>query len=644
MSANTTLRLTPSPALTLASTSAPDEDELTDGMSQNQLIAVMAMLIVFSIFGTLGNGLVLYVFTRKSENVTSTIFILALAWTDFFTCLIILPFTMTNIRLSGHFDYDFVCKLYQFLITCNVPLSAFIMVAIAVDRYFSICHPFLHVVTPRRARVSILCLCMFAFSLGTITACMYGVYELRTENVTRELGEVDWCSNDTAHLRFGPGTTTQVGDSLVLNATVSSGEYSISPTLGNPSPSSASSSLSSSSDDISPSAVVEIVINNSSFQHGAGMAGSGRDNMTSGSGGSLGGWAGGERESPRVCTRQESSWVYNGGLCAENEIIFTEEFIVLYQKVYMSFFVISLLVVFTLYFFIYRSVVRRRAWRRKQKSWSHSPMTMTAAAATGGSKDTCKSRSMTTHTTLTTPAPGPENLELTSSGVTGQAVENCPGAVGDVTKDAAVAGSDGGGGGGENKANDKSGERGEDNKLLPSATDGNNTSSTNPINTTNANNISNSINNVNNANNLNNTATTTNDVLSQKKPSTPSTPSPRTTSMITIAKSGTHENGVETSALTSSAEKKTNRERRDFNFLANIRTAGMLFVVAIVFIFSFLPAWLMATNIATYQIFIFYMHFLYNVANPVIYAFMNQSFRKELKRVFQRGTHFLRSA
>lgn len=104
------------------------------GISQGKIITVMCMLVIFSIFGSLGNGLVLYVFTKKSDKVTSTIFILALAWTDFFTCLVIMPFTVANIKLDSHLYLDFLCKAYQFLITSNVPLSAFIMVAIAVDR------------------------------------------------------------------------------------------------------------------------------------------------------------------------------------------------------------------------------------------------------------------------------------------------------------------------------------------------------------------------------------------------------------------------------------------------------------------------------------------------------------------------------
>jgi hypothetical protein len=66
----------------------------------------------------------------------------------------------------------------------------------------------------------------------------------------------------------------------------------------------------------------------------------------------------------------------------------------------------------------------------------------------------------------------------------------------------------------------------------------------------------------------------------------------------------------------------------DNNLLANLKTAAMLFVVTVVFVVTFCPAFLMALQRAPYNIIVFYLYFANNVANPVIYSFMNQvSFR-----------------
>jgi cholecystokinin A receptor/hypocretin (orexin) receptor 2 len=62
----------------------------------------------------------------------------------------------------------------------------------------------------------------------------------------------------------------------------------------------------------------------------------------------------------------------------------------------------------------------------------------------------------------------------------------------------------------------------------------------------------------------------------------------------------------------------------------------MLFVVTVVFIVTFLPAFLMALSIIPYNIIVFYMYFANNVANPVIYSFMNKNFRDDLKTLFCR--------
>ena len=62
--------------------------------------------------------------------------------------------------------------------------------------------------------------------------------------------------------------------------------------------------------------------------------------------------------------------------------------------------------------------------------------------------------------------------------------------------------------------------------------------------------------------------------------------------------------------------------------MANLRTAVMLFVVTVVFVITFLPAFLMALKLIPYNIIVFYFYFANNVANPVIYSFMNQVHHK----------------
>lgn len=86
----------------------------------------------------------------------------------------------------------------------------------------------------------------------------------------------------------------------------------------------------------------------------------------------------------------------------------------------------------------------------------------------------------------------------------------------------------------------------------------------------------------------------------------------------------------------SSKRRKIGATLKEKQFYANIRTAAMLFIVTIVFLVAFLPALLMTQELIPYNIVIFYTYFVYNTANPVIYSFMNQSFRIELKNMYSK--------
>ena len=142
-----------------------------------EVITVIGILSFLSIMGTAGNALVLYVFYQKEDNKVSTLFIKVLALVDFTTCLIVIPYTIILESREFMIQYDFLCKLYQFLITSNIPFSALIMTAIAIDRYFCICHPYLHILNLWRAKLMTIMLWLFSSGLGVIVSLMYGVYD-----------------------------------------------------------------------------------------------------------------------------------------------------------------------------------------------------------------------------------------------------------------------------------------------------------------------------------------------------------------------------------------------------------------------------------------------------------------------------------
>ena len=133
--------------------------------------------------------------------------------------------TLKRITCILQLEHDILCKVYQFLITSNIPFSALIMVAIAIDRYFCICHPFLHLLNLVRAKVMSVALAIFATILGIIVSLMYGVYQVKVPVKTKvSLGNGLADSNVTVAYDSIVGTeashivdssTQQVGNSTV---------------------------------------------------------------------------------------------------------------------------------------------------------------------------------------------------------------------------------------------------------------------------------------------------------------------------------------------------------------------------------------------------------------------------------------------
>ena len=164
--------------LSLLYTEGPvPEDHSGDYPNEWEHYVIIALLTLLSLTGTLGNSIVLYVFLHKRDRLVSTHFILVLAFVDFITCVVVIPYTIIMECLRLEIRYDLLCKIYHFLLTSNIPFSALIMVAIAIDRYLCICHPFLRTLSLQRAKFMTVCLAVLAATIGVIVALMHGVYK-----------------------------------------------------------------------------------------------------------------------------------------------------------------------------------------------------------------------------------------------------------------------------------------------------------------------------------------------------------------------------------------------------------------------------------------------------------------------------------
>ena len=193
------------------------DSSIIESDNPDSLVHVAMVIVgVLSLSGTIGNALVIYVFTREKQKLTSSIFILTLACTDFVTSLVTMPYTIAIELLKFKLKYDVVCKIYQFLVTSTIPFSALVMVAIALDRYICIVHPFKHRIsmTLRRAKLIIVLLFFLAITFGLLWCLTFGTYSreitcAKTNNFTFDIR----ATNETSRYR-------KVADTVHCNATL----------------------------------------------------------------------------------------------------------------------------------------------------------------------------------------------------------------------------------------------------------------------------------------------------------------------------------------------------------------------------------------------------------------------------------------
>jgi hypothetical protein len=464
-----------------------------------------------------------------------------------------------------------------------MPFSAFIMVAIAFDRYFCICRPWMKFLDLKFAKRIILSLLMFSLSLGLITSLAYGVYHRNPtvlKNVTFEQVNISFEANYSnsnepkKHLTNNPHKFYNCSAERFIKCKSSISKYLVSDVIG------------------------EI-------------------NQTA--------------RSPH----SQTDFVFTG-FCYPNEIILSKEFRRVYQTFYASLFLIAFIIVFILYALIYRSILVRRS-KKLQSSLSYKysngkksalltcmfprqdnppeqvqmvPCNSNLNNQKRGSKLTGSDSSLEPMSTATclTSTHGHSNAEIQTEG-------DCM-----IRKESS-------------KSLSFSNKKLSDEVIKEESE-----------NSSSAEGVTSKIKITPNDLNL--------PITANKKPK--KRPKRNRRFLISLGKKGDTSKNINKRVIVTDVEngsvaqpdnykvttynicrKDTRKSVREKHRLANIKTAGILFIVTIVFIIAFLPAWLMATKLIPPNMIVFYTYFIYNVANPVIYAFFNQAFQQEMKTVLK---------
>nr|ANO39030.1 GCR056 [Schmidtea mediterranea] len=144
----------------------------------NQIPTTIGILIIISVIGSIGNLLVLIIYSQKRDKSTANQFIKTLAISDCIVCLVIIPFTIYIEFNDWKVSIDMICKSYYFLNNSSIPFGALLITLIAIDRFFCVCYPFLSLMTVKRSKVCVFIVFMMSVVLGVLSVFQVKTFKL----------------------------------------------------------------------------------------------------------------------------------------------------------------------------------------------------------------------------------------------------------------------------------------------------------------------------------------------------------------------------------------------------------------------------------------------------------------------------------
>ncbi|XP_016302627.1 neuropeptide FF receptor 1 like 1 [Sinocyclocheilus anshuiensis] len=132
------------------------------GMAVSYILSYLLVLLLCVV----GNGLVcLVVIRNRNMRSVTNLFILNLAISDLLVGIFCVPTTLIDSLTSGWPFSQITCTMSNLIQGMSVSASVFTLVAIAVDRFMGIVHPFHHRLRPATAFFAIIFIWLLAFAI-----------------------------------------------------------------------------------------------------------------------------------------------------------------------------------------------------------------------------------------------------------------------------------------------------------------------------------------------------------------------------------------------------------------------------------------------------------------------------------------------
>ncbi|XP_015360794.2 neuropeptide FF receptor 2 [Marmota marmota marmota] len=186
-------------------------------------VAAIFIISYFLIFFLcmVGNTVVCFIVMRnKHMHTVTNLFILNLAISDLLVGIFCMPITLLDNIIAGWPFGNTMCKISGLVQGISVAASVFTLVAIAVDRFQCVVHPFKPKLTIKTAFVIIVIIWVLAITIMSPSAVMLHVqeekyYQVRI-NSQNKTSPVYWCREDWPHQEMRKIYTTVLFTTIYL--------------------------------------------------------------------------------------------------------------------------------------------------------------------------------------------------------------------------------------------------------------------------------------------------------------------------------------------------------------------------------------------------------------------------------------------
>lgn len=144
-----------------------------------RLLPVILFLLLISVTGIPGNGLVCYIYRSKYSMSSSRWFIFFLASVDLLICTIIVPCEIATMFQQYNFTNVIWCKLSVFLNLWALLSLGLTLVIVSIDRYRKVCKPLGWQINFDKARYCCFVAVVLSFIISLPVFSVYGIYEFR---------------------------------------------------------------------------------------------------------------------------------------------------------------------------------------------------------------------------------------------------------------------------------------------------------------------------------------------------------------------------------------------------------------------------------------------------------------------------------